>query len=125
MAKRYDYRVEAEEFAARAAELEGDELNDFIIGTWGDFEGGEGGALFRFCTPSGSSVAADGHYYNCGCLTQVKKGDVAYDEELTLAIQADPRVPAYPEDIDPCDVGWAIEWQEKMDKLWPGRNPDE
>ena len=101
----------------REAVAEGVDISD----VWGDPHEylDQGGLLFLHCTPTGEGLH-DGVWY--GCLTQVKHGiaNKAVSSELTDAIRADDRIP-HDIDIDVDDLDWAIEWQRKMDKMWPGR----
>lgn len=97
------------------------EFPERILAAWERPEVEDGGALFLYCSPSGTgrdhSVqqgrAKKGWIY--GCLTQVRTGDYeAWTPELTAAIRADARIPLSPHDITVDSLPAFAEWQRAM-----------
>lgn len=75
---------------------------------WSDHPGG---CLFLLC--SKDQNRANG----CGCLTQVRAGTLDAERyHHTLAIRADERLPANPNDIRVEDLPVFAEWQRKLDR---------
>ena len=76
------------------------------------------GCLFQYVTKNGHSSSRNyDNTRSCGCLTQIKTGQlVAYTEELTLAIQADNRIPRNSNTITKESLPVFAEWQRKADK---------
>lgn len=131
MAKTYDYRAGVLQLQDMVDGLDNFEAREVISDVWGDPHAhGNAGALFQHCTPNGAPDARYRDEMCSGCLTQVKRGllcstrYVAADPELTAAIMADDRIPTSDQGIDPYDLDWAVEWQEKMDEMWKDRNPE-
>jgi hypothetical protein len=99
------YMLHARKLAADP-ELIGEDWNDAV-------------ALFRCVDNRG-----------CGCLTQVRMSGIesaAYERpeirDLCLAIAADPRIPAYFEDITVDHLPVFVEWQRRLDaELGEDRN---
>jgi hypothetical protein len=91
-----------------------------VQSAWGVPDLRDGGALFGYCSRSGSDRDAG----NCGCLTQIRlshreKSNYPYlaaTPELTAEIVADERIPERASAIEPHHLPVFAEWQRRLDE---------
>ena len=75
------------------------------------------GRLFAWTGMSGTDPTGV-----CGCLTQVRGGlGRAANDDLTLAIYEDERIPEIEDDITVESLPVFREWQERLDEVLPSR----
>lgn len=109
----YDrYSQEVERLTAKAA---GD--TQALLKSWGNME-----PLFRFVHPKYDCEVLPGGG-QCGCLTQIRaRTQVAFSEELTIAICADERLPTNACEIAAANLPVFAEWNRRIDREL-GRTP--
>ena len=109
-----------------------------IYDAWQSPHDHPGGALFQYVTPNGSWYSDEQRqrylrswtevlpaYIQCGCITQIRAGRVAYTPELTADIRADDTLPDRPDRITLEHLPRMAEWQRKIDRAIRGDKRDQ